>query len=186
MARLAAQHAPNIGRDLFVLVASVGAAVFLAENHAMEIFFSGIGFVPLEAFIVGFFFTSLFTLAPASVALAEMSQVAPLSEVALWGAAGAVVGDLVLFFFVRDFLSADILALMRGSWLKKLKAVFKSPFLSWAVPVAGALVIASPIPDEIGVALLGLSKTHLRFFIPISYAMNFLGILLVGAAARVL
>jgi hypothetical protein len=180
MKRLAVLHKPNFGRDLLIVAASMALAAILGENH----FFIGLlgrgEFIGPEAFFAGIFFTSLFTLAPAGVALGEMAQVAPLFEVALWGAAGAVVGDLILFFFVRDFISADLMALMRGSWVKKVKGIFRSPFLSWAVPVAGALVIASPLPDEIGIALLGLSKKHLRFLIPISYIMNFLGILLVG------
>ena len=33
--------------------------------------------------------------------------------------------------------------------------------------------------------MLGLSKTDLRFLIPVSYLMNFLGVLLVGLVASV-
>ena len=144
------------------------------------------GLLPIEAFIVGFFFTSLLTIAPAGVAFAEMAQSVPTIQLAAWGAAGAVLGDLILFYFVRDALSDDLMPLLRGPWLRKLKALFKSPMLAWAVPVAGALIIASPLPDEVGIAMLGLSKTDLRFLIPISYAMNFLGILLVGWSVQAL
>lgn len=141
------------------------------------------GFVPLEAFIAGIFFTSLLTIAPAGVAFAEMAIVVPPMQLASWGAAGAVVGDLLLFIFVRDVISADLVVLLRGRWSRKLYALFhKSPFFSWAIPVAGALVIASPLPDEVGIAMLGLSKADIRFLVPISFAMNFLGIFLIGYA----
>lgn len=176
-------RAPFIVRDIYIIAGSIAFAVYLARADVFEQLLSA-GFAPIEAVIAGFFFTSLLTIAPAGVALVEMAQVAPLLEVALWGAAGAVVGDLVLFFFVRDAISEDVMSLLRGRWGKKLKALAHTPFLSWAVPVMGALAIASPLPDEIGIAMLGLSKTDLRFLIPVSYAMNFLGILLIGLVVQ--
>jgi len=182
--RVASLHRPHVGRDILIIAASLSFAAFLVETDAIPRFMALIGSVPVEAFIAGFFFTSLLTITPAGVAFAEMAQTVPATQLAAWGAAGAVVGDLVLFLFVRDALSEDVLAMMRGSWVRKLKVLFRSPLLSWAVPVAGALVIASPLPDEVGLAMLGLSKTDLRFLIPVSYAMNFLGILLVGWAVQ--
>ena len=41
------------------------------------------------------------------------------------------------------------------------------------------LVIASPLPDEIGVSLLGISKIKLYKFIIISFIFNTIGVLLV-------
>lgn len=176
----------HVGRDILILAASISFAVFLAQTDVIPRLMAATGFVPLEAFFAGFFFTSLLTLAPAGVAFAEMASTVPALQLAGWGAVGAVAGDLVLFLFVRDALSEDIMMMLRGSWVRKAKALFKSPFLSWAVPVAGAIVIASPLPDEVGLAMLGLSKTDLRFLIPVSYSMNFFGILLVAWAAQAL
>ena len=184
MARIIQLHKPHLGRDSLIIAASISIAVFIAKENLVAHFVSTVGFVPIEAFIAGFFFTSLLTITPAGIAFAEMAHVAPLMQIATWGAAGAVLGDLILFLFVRDAISQDLMTMLRGSWIRKLKALFKSPFLSWAVPVAGALAIASPLPDEVGLAMLGLSKTDLRFLIPVSYAMNFLGILLIGFAVN--
>jgi hypothetical protein len=184
--RITQLHRPHFGRDVLLIAASVSFAVFLAQHDLIERFMSLIGSVPVEALVTGFFFTSLLTITPAGVAFAEMAHTVPTFQLAAWGAAGAVVGDLVLFLFVRDALSDDIMAMLRGSWVRKLKALFKSPFLSWAVPLAGALIIASPLPDEVGLAMLGLSKTDLRFLIPVSYAMNFIGILLVAWSVQAL
>lgn len=177
-------HKPHLGRDILILAASITFAVFIAQNELVG--FLRTGFVPVEAFIIGFFFTSLLTITPAGVAFAEMAHTVPSIQLAAWGAAGAMIGDVLLFLFVRDAISQDLMMMLRGSWLRKIKALFKSPFLSWAVPVAGALVIASPLPDEVGLAMLGLSKTDLRFLIPVSYAMNFLGILLISWSVHTL
>ena len=182
--RITQLQRPHFGRDILIIATSISLAVFIAQHDLVARFMNTVGFLPVEAFIAGFFFTSLLTLAPAGVAFAEMAQAAPAMQLAAWGAAGAVIGDLLLFFFVRDAISDDVMALLRGSWLRKIKVLFKTPFLSWAVPVAGALVIASPLPDEVGLAMLGLSKTDLRFLILVSYAMNFLGILIIALAVH--
>jgi hypothetical protein len=184
--RVRSPHKKHVGRDILILAASISLAVILAQTDAIPQGMALIGSMPVEAFVAGFFFTSLLTIAPAGVAFAEMAHTVPPIPLAAWGAAGAVIGDLVLFLFVRDALSEDILAMLRGPWLRKLKALFRTPFLAWAVPVAGAIAIASPLPDEVGLAMLGLSKTDLRFLIPVSYAMNFLGILLIGWSIRTL
>lgn len=182
--RITQLHKPHLGRDLFIIIASVLVAIYMARNDIITHFIGVVGFYPIEAFFAGVFFTSLLTITPAGVAFAEMATVVPPVYLALWGAAGAVVGDLILFLFVRDSISQDLMSLLRGPWMRKIRALFKSPFLSWAVPLCGALVIASPLPDEIGLAMLGLSKTDLRFLIPISYAMNFLGILFIAWAVQ--
>jgi hypothetical protein len=52
------------------------------------------------------------------------------------------------------------------------------------LPVVGAVIIASPLPDELGLALLGFSRIDRRYFFAISYTMNFIGIVLIGLAAR--
>ena len=54
------------------------------------------------------------------------------------------------------------------------------------MPVLGTLVIASPLPDELGVAMLGLAKTDKKSFLIISYLGNFLGILAIGGVARLI
>ena len=182
MSRITQLHKPHFGRDILIIAASISFAVFLAQHDIIPMLMAKVGYLPIEAFVAGFFFTSLLTITPAGVAFADIMTTSPLVQTAAWGAAGAVVGDLILFLFVRDAVSNDIAQLFRGSWMKKAKAIFKTPLLSWAVPVMGALVIASPLPDEVGLAMLGLSKTDLRFLIPISYAMNFLGIFLIGLA----
>lgn len=187
MSRITKLHEPHLGRDLLILAASVSFAIFIAQNDLVTRLVAATGgFAPIQALIGGFFFTSLLTITPAGVAFVEMAQFAPAHQLALWGATGAVIGDLLLFLLVRDVISDDIMALLRGSWIRRLKALFKSPFLAWVVPVAGALAIASPLPDEVGIALLGLSKSDVRFLVPISFAMNFLGIYLLclAVAAR--
>ncbi|MDP3800322.1 MAG: hypothetical protein Q8Q90_02755, partial [bacterium] len=61
---------------------------------------------------------------------------------------------------------------------------FRKSFLRWFTPFLGALIIASPFPDELGLVLMGLSKTNTKVFIPVSFGLNFIGILIMGLLLR--
>lgn len=136
--------------------------------------------------MAGVMFTSLFTLAPATVAFIELSEVQPLMPIVIAGASGAVLGDLFLYLFVRDTISDDIALMMSRRWRHRLGALLHHRALSWAVPIVGALIIASPLPDELGIALMGLSKTRLVVLLPISFCMNALGIALIWLGVHTL
>lgn len=140
----------------------------------------------IGSFIAGVFFTSAFTIAPASIALAKISESMPAIMVAFWGACGAVVGDLVIFLFVRDRFADDILEVLHAFRSRRLKTFFHRGFFRWFTPIVGALIIASPLPDEIGLTMMGLSKIRTSRLIAISFVMNFLGVLLVAFIAGTL
>lgn len=167
-------------RDAALLIASIACAAWFARSGLAETWMLLLAaYAPVASFVAGFFFTSLFTLAPASIALGALGEFNPHVSVAFWGAAGAVVGDLFLFLFVRDRISDDVQLFFSGRRFAKLRKLFKRPFLHWLLPVTGAIVIASPLPDELGLAMMGISRISMAAFVPISYSMNFLGILLV-------
>ena len=50
----------------------------------------------------------------------------------------------------------------------------------------GGLIIASPLPDELGISLFGFSKIKMSWFIPLSFIFNFIGIVLIGVVAQAL
>ncbi|OGG59827.1 hypothetical protein A2765_04540 [Candidatus Kaiserbacteria bacterium RIFCSPHIGHO2_01_FULL_56_24] len=166
-------------RDGLLVVMSVGLALILARSGLIEEWVQSVTHPLVATFVAGFFFTSLFTLAPASVALAAFGEFHSHIYVALIGAGGAVLGDLFLFVFVRDHVSDDIALIFSGRRFARLRRLFRHPFLHWLMPLTGAIIIASPLPDELGLAMMGLSRVPIAAFIPISYTMNFLGILLI-------
>lgn len=168
-------------RSFFLLAVSLYVAFELYRTGAIEawVLAASPHIIP-GSFIAGLFFTSLFTLAPATVVLVEIAHVSDPFVVAGLGAAGAVFGDLFLFMFVRNSVSDNISMLLNGVQRRHLKALLQHPLLHWLLPAVGALIIASPLPDELGLALMGFSRMKLAVFVPISYVMNFLGILAVG------
>lgn len=174
-------------RDSGIIALSIVLAIALAKTGVLDnILIAAAGIKFVSSFLAGLFFTSMFTAAPATVVLAELAASNSAWEVAFFGGLGALAGDLIVFRFVRNYLSEDIISFIRGGRWKRLKAIFRIKVFSWFLPFLGALIIASPFPDELGIALMGFSKIRPAVFIPISFLLNGFGILIIGMAARYL
>jgi len=160
----------------FILIKTQVITSILTSTKELEL---------LGSFIAGMFFTSIFTTAPAMATLGEISLYQPILLTALVGAAGAVVGDLLIFRFVRDRVAADILELLQEKdVVRRVSKLFTFRHFRWFTLLAGGLILASPLPDELAVALLGFSHVSTRYFAYLSFAFNFLGIIGIGLAAR--
>jgi hypothetical protein len=172
--------------DVLIIIVSVAVALALSQTGIlMSLLASAAGWQLVGSFVAGLFFTSVFTTAPAIVALGEISLVHPLLSVALFGAIGAVVGDLIIFRFVRDRFSEHVLTLVGHRSLgKRVQALLKLRLFRWVSFFVGGLVIASPLPDELGISLLGFSKLTTQSFIVLSFSFNFVGIVLIGLVAQ--
>ena len=106
--------------DVLVIVMSVSVAAILVQTEVLaNILASTQGLEFLGSFIAGLFFTSVFTTAPTIVTLGEIAEVNSILLVALFGAVGAVIGDLVIFRFVRDRFAEHVLELLRHRHLAK-------------------------------------------------------------------
>ena len=130
--------------------------------------------------VAGFGYSSIFTVAPATAALAELSRRVPVWEVALIGGLGAVLADQCLYRFMRSELTSHMRCRISQRWTKRL---VHSPW-RWPLVVLGGLFIASPLPDEIGLSLMGVSHVPPRALVVITYPLNVLGIWLIGEAVR--
>src|SRR5258708_40308412 len=90
----------NLWRDLVIIALGILITLLLVRMGALgKILTATEEQAYVGSFIAGIFFTSIFTIAPASIALAVMSHSTPAYLVALWGALGALMGDVFLFLF---------------------------------------------------------------------------------------
>jgi membrane protein DedA with SNARE-associated domain len=182
----------NLLRDLFYITGSICGALVLAKTNAVALLLANTHMPALLAsFVSGIFFTSVFTTAPAMVALGEIAQHNNLLATAAFGALGAVLGDFIIFRFVRDHVADDLQYIFHKLRRKKISLLVHRKFwelkaFRWVVPLTGALIIASPLPDELGLAILGLSKIKTSQMIPLTFLFNMIGILLIGVVARTL
>ena len=131
----------------------------------------------ISAFIAGALFVSTFTISLGAVLLLVLAENLPLLELAVVAGLGSLVMDLIMFKFVKNNLIKEIAPIyedLGGSHLTKL---LHTKYFSWTLPVIGAIIIISPLPDEIGVTLLGLSKMPTWKFILFAFVLDVLGII---------
>lgn len=172
-------------RDVGIVVLSITVAIILAQTGVLVgILTSTQEWKIFGSLVAGMFFVSAFTAAPAGVVLFEIAAANSIWEVALFGGIGGLIGDLLIFRFIKDSLAEDVCWLIQKTKQERLIGIFHRKLFTWVIPFIGALIVASPLPDEIGLAMMGLSKMKMSIFIPISFALNFLGILIIGFFAQ--
>lgn len=186
-------------KNLFLFFLSIVVAYFILKNEE--------AFLPLKemshlgyfsAFIAGAMFSSSLTVAPATAIIYALGQMFNPFLLAFIGAFGSLFSDYIIFRFVRDRLIDEIkllhedvkrfldpvgrkvvpkdLSFQLYLWQQTVKSKFR-----WLIPVIAGFIIASPLPDEIGVALLGAAKYETERFVILSYFLNFTGIFLIAS-----
>lgn len=180
------QNGNHVLQDVALIVFSVLIAVLLVRTGMLTSLLASIGEMEIfGAFIAGMFFTSIFTTAPSIAALGEISLLQGIFGTALLGAMGAVVGDLIIFRFVRNRFSEHVseIVVHQSIW-RRFHLLFKHRFFRWITLLVGGLILASPFPDELGIAVLGFSKMRVKYFALLSFVFNFIGIALIGLLVR--
>ena len=183
---------PNIFKKLkypylIIVLISIILAVLLARNEAFHSWLLGLGSLEyFGALFAGMLFTSSFTAAISIVVIGIMAE--NVSPVALGfiGGVGAVMGDYLIFKLVRSNIQKELAMLFGSDAATHVKAVLHSKYIAWTLPIIGAFILASPLPDELGVSLLGLSYMSETKFILISYLSNAVGILMIASVAKVI
>ena len=177
----------HVARDLFAIAISVVIAFLIAERGLVGSLLSRADDMGvLGSFIGGLFFTSIFTTAPAIVVLGEIGRAENLIVVGLVGAMGSVIGDIIIFYLFKNHVAKDIENILKMNRRNRFWGLIRSKSFRWVGITVGALIISSPLPDELGIALMGFSRMENRLFVPVYFGFNFLGIVLIGLAARVL
>ncbi|MEK7645337.1 MAG: hypothetical protein AAB391_03425 [Patescibacteria group bacterium] len=174
--------------DFLILAVSIILAVLLVKTGVLSQLLISTGHGQyLGSFVAGLFFTSVFTTAPAIVALGQIAALNTIILTAFFGAIGSTIGDVIMFRFIRDRFSEHLLEVVsHNTTTKRVGAIFRRRSFRLFTFFVGGMIIASPLPDELGIGLLGMSHLKMRRFVPISFVCNFIGIVLIGLAARAL
>lgn len=169
---------------LFLLFLSVLFAVWLFHVESFNNFLFSLGELGyIGAFIGGALFVISFTSATGAVILITLSEILSPLEIGIIAGLGAMVGDFTIFRFVKDDLVNEIKPLYKRFGGNHVAHLMHSKYFIWTLPVIGAFIIASPLPDEVGVSLMGLSKMKTYQFLLISFLLNAIGIYLIIAAS---
>ena len=172
-------------KNTFLLIASLFLIFYLADTNlgkqSLESI-SKLGY--MGAFFSGIFFVSTFTVTPAGIILFKLAQIYNPILIALVSGLGAVIGDYIIFRFLKDNVFEEIKPIFMKLGGSNLSRLISTPYFAWLAPVLGAFIIASPFPDEIGVGLMGISKLKNWQFLTISFLLNSVGMLLIITFAR--
>ncbi|EKE13893.1 MAG: hypothetical protein ACD_12C00765G0001 [uncultured bacterium] len=151
-----------------------------------EIIFHLENFGYIGAFFGGMLFVSTFTVSIGIALLLLLAETLHPIEIGIIAGIGAVVGDLVIFQYIRSKgLISEIKHFFEFFGGDKLKHLIHTKYFSWTLPVLGAIIIASPLPDEMGVGLMGISKLKTSQFILLSFVLNAIGIFLIVSAGAI-
>jgi len=163
--------------DILMIFIGIIIAIVIVQTGFLDLIINALkDYYIIASFISGIFFTSAFTIAPSSISLVHIANYAPTPYVVVFGALGAMCGDLILFFFIRDRFAEDLMKTFKKGTVKHILNSFHFGLLKWLAPIVGALIIASPIPDEFAITLLGMSKIKTIILMPLSLIMNSIGI----------
>lgn len=139
----------------------------------------------LGSFVAGIFFVSTFTVVPSGTSLFLLGQNLNPYLLAIIAGSGAVIGDLIIFRFVKDELYHEIGKLAQEVIRKKyIKRIVQIRTFSYLLPLVGAIIIASPFPDELGIAMMGLTKIKTAKLVVLTFILNTFGIFLIVVSAK--
>jgi len=139
---------------------------------------------------IGIFFAGMllplgFT-APFAVGLLVTLNVENVFVLSLIAGFGAMLSDFLIFHFIRLSFTDEIKRLERTRMMKGVEHEVNElaihyhiikHFKIYLMYVFAGFIIASPLPDEVGVAMLaGFTKIRQDVFIPMSFLLHTLGI----------
>ncbi|MFH0876546.1 MAG: hypothetical protein V1859_11520 [archaeon] len=139
----------------------------LIENNLILLSYLGV-------FLAGIFYAYGFTSGPAVGVLLIISRHVNIFVAGLIGGLGSLLGDFLIFEFIRVGFEDEIKKLSHEHIFKSIdipKIIKKG-----IMPLIAFVFIASPLPDEIGVSILAATKIPTKFFAIISYTLNTAGI----------
>ena len=138
-------------------------------------------------FLAGIFFAYGFTAAPATAILLILAKEQNIFLAGFIAGFGTLVGDLIIFNFIRHSFMDEIKKLSKEKIVLYVNHKTPNLFKKYFVLVLAGFIIASPLPDEIGVSLLAASRTiSTKIFSVISYLLNTVGIFVILYIGKVL
>lgn len=168
---------------LCLLIFFIILAYYIFSNNLIQAQIDSLNnYTYLGIFIAGLLFSFGFT-TPFAIGFFVTSEPSNLALAALIGGIGAMLADLVIFktikfSFMDEFDKIKHTQIMK-SFIKLLKKDVPSKIRSYLLYTFAGIVIASPLPDELGMMMLaGLSHVKPYKLAIISFIFNTIGILI--------
>jgi len=169
---------------LLLLVATIGIAYYLFSLPGAKTFvasFNNLGY--FGDFISGILFAFGFTV-PFSIGFFITSHPVDIILATIIASVGSVVGDLVIFKTIKFSFIDEFKELEKKKVLKKIGEIVKNNkhvlIRHYLVYIFAGIILASPLPDEIGVSMLaGLTTIKTSTLAIISFILHAIPIYLI-------
>lgn len=176
---------------LLLLICIVISYALFQAHFFKELIFSLNHHGYVAAFLGGLLFAFGFT-APLAVGLfIELSSVINPFWGALIAGFGSLISDFAIFKFIKISFRDEFELLKLHWFIQKVKFHFENKFsekvreyLLWTF---AGILIASPLPDEFGVTVLGgMTNINQRTFAVISFSLNTVGVFVILGISKIL
>lgn len=174
---------PHLTTIAFSYVAALLLFFFLGEQffHNLLTPFGIAG-----VFIAGALYTYSFSSAAGAVLLLALAPYYSPGVIAVVGGLGAVAADLTIFRFITHDLKKEVGRIAKSALVCQIgaKAIFCK---QWFRNALGFMILASPAPDELGIAMISTTKISKETFVVLMFIADMVGIyLLVSLVAPLL
>ena len=171
--------------SIFLLTIAIVTVIGCSSwGDRLSLLLNGLGW--WGALLLGFLYSYAFTSALSSAGWLMFDGSRNIFLLAIVGGFGALLADLIIFKFIRNYFDDEIKKLSREKAFIAIGRIIPRPIRLIILPFLGALVISSPLPDELGVTLIAIEKKFPeKYFIALSFILNTLGILALIWVGRV-
>ncbi len=160
-------------RDIVIFAAAIAVAVVITRSEGFRSLL--LQLTPLSVvaeLIAGGLYTSFLTVPISFSLLSVIAEHSNIYYIAAVGGVGATIGDYIIMRLIIHARQN-----MPISQPAKYSRVGKSMPIQIALTIVGLLCLATPVPDEIAMGILGITKIRLSAFIMLVYPAKSLGIL---------
>lgn len=165
---------------LFLILTFVIAYLIFQDRTSLPLHNTLLSLGYIGTFLAGIFFAYGFTAALATILLLILAKEQNIFLAGIIAGFGALVGDLLIFKFIRHSFTNEIKKLSKEKALTYLDNKIPKLFKKYFIAVLAAFIIASPLPDEIGVTLLAsTTKISTKMFSVLSGILNTAGIFII-------
>jgi len=142
----------------------------------------------ISIFITGFLFSFGF-LTPLAIGFFLTFPISNIFMASIVAGIGGALSDLLIFKLIRLSFMDEFLRLEKTKPLRELAHAFKykplHKFKAYVLYISAGIIIASPLPDELGVTMLaGLSAIKPRLLAILSFIVKTIGIYLMLLLAQ--
>lgn len=184
-------HRIKYPKLLLILCTIIFAAILFheAKDYApLHEFLLSSGYI--GTFISGIFYAYGFTAAPATAILLVFAEQQNIFLACLIAGFGALISDLVIFLFVKHTLKNELNKLEHEQIIQDFEREEKKIFGKYykhIFPAFAGFLIASPLPTEIGVAIMAhVKRISMKKFLLIAWILHTIGIFIVLSIGKIL